>query len=213
VSRRYEDFLPEVIPYVHDCPELVAVNAVRNACLEFCDASMWLLYEQPDILTVAGVGRYELDLPDFTQTARILEAWHNQYPLSPLSEDDLRKLYQFDWREVEGSPRYITSLTPNEVALVPSPTITSAGTLKSIVALRPTRDSIDIDDTIYDRWAEVIGTGARARLMSISNQPFYDPAGSAANRIAFKTGIANAARERLRGFQRSVSRVRPPRVV
>lgn len=210
--RRYEDFLPEVLPYVHDCPEIVALTAIRNACIEFCDRSMWLIYEHPDVPTQAGEGRYPLDLPDFTESARVLEAWHNEFPLTPYSEDQIRRVYQFDWRSIEGGPRYLTSLTPEEVAVVPMPSEVDAGTLKLIVALRPTRDSVDVDDTVYNRWAEVIGQGARSRIMSITNQPFFDPVAAAQNRMAFALGISEASRERLRGMQRAILHVRPPRV-
>ena len=38
----YEVFLPEVMPYVHDVPEIVAVQAIRNACIEFCEETQYL---------------------------------------------------------------------------------------------------------------------------------------------------------------------------
>lgn len=209
---RYEDFLPEVLPYVRDCPEMVAINAIRNACIEFCDRSMWLLHEHDDIPTISGEGRYPLALPNFTESARVVEAWHNQFPLNAQNEDQLKRLYQFDWRDMVGGPRYISSLTPCEVAVVPAPAEADAGTLKLIVALRPTRDSHSIDDSVYERWAEVIGQGARARLMAIAGQPFHDIAGSMQNRMFFTIGIAEASRERLRGMHRAVAHVKPPRV-
>lgn len=210
---RYEEFLPEVLPYLPDCPQNVAVNALRNASIEFCDRSGWWLYEHPDVPTTGDEGRYPLDLPDYTQACRVHQAWHDEQPLTPYSEDAIRRLFHYDWRSARGNPGYILSLTSQEVAIVPAPTPTMAGTLKMIVALRPTRDSFDIDETVYQRWVETIATGARARLLNIPNQTFHDPVASMQARTVFNAGVSEAYRERLRGMQRSIARVKPVRWV
>lgn len=211
MSTRYEKFLPEVLPYVHDCPEFVAVAAIRNACIEFCDRTDWWLYTHDPITVVANQNTYELDLPDFTVESRILEGWYNNFPLKPKSEDQLRSMYNLDWRQMEGSPQFLTQLDPGEVIVVPFPTFTTTNTLNLIVVLKPTRDSVDVDDSIYERWAEQIGFGARARLYEIPNQPFYDPGSAAKYRMMFETAMGKAALERQRGISRANLRVRPPR--
>lgn len=213
MSTRYENFLPEVLPYARDCPEVVAINAVRNACIDFCDQSLWLLYHHDPIDVVAGESTYELDLPDGTTTARILDAWYDSTPLAPIGEDDLKSMFYSDWRDALGEPRFYTHLDPSELVLAPIPQEDADEALAMIVALRPTRDSVEVDDTLYERWAEWIGWGARARLHDIPAQPFTDPAMAMKARQMFQHGIGLAKIERNRGLTRHVAHVKLPRLV
>ena len=52
----YEVFLPEVMPYVHDVPEIVAVQAIRNACIEFCEKTHYLQEKLYAISGIKGIG-------------------------------------------------------------------------------------------------------------------------------------------------------------
>ena len=210
---RYEDFLPEVLPYVQECPEIVAINAIRNAVIEFCDKSLWLLYEHDPIPLIAYQGVYELDLPDDTMSARILDAWINNLPMAPRGEDDLKRIYPFSWREMEGRPQFYTQIDPGEVYFVPKPIVSQPDAVKLIVALKPTRNSVGCDDSIYERWAEKIGYGARSRINEIPGQTFTDPALAVANRAKFNVAIGEAKVERNRGLTRTDQRIRPPRLV
>lgn len=210
MSTRYEKFLPEVIPYVHDCPEFVAVNAIRNACIEFCDSSHWLLYEMDPVSTQAYQNLYELDLPDDTTLCRITEMWYDNLLMKPRDEETLRQMYLYDWRQVEGRPEFYTQLNQDEFWIVPMPNISMDNSLRVIVAIKPTRSSYSCDDSLLE-WAEQIGYGARARLHEIPNQPFFDMGLAAACRVKFDAAIGQAKQDRNRGLTRATVRVRPPR--
>lgn len=210
---RYEEILPEVIPYVQECPEVVAVNAIRNAVIEFCDKSLWLLHEHDPISLNAYQGLYELSLPDDTMSARILDAWFRNLPMAPRGEDDLKRIYPFSWRKMEGRPQFYTQLDPGEVYFVPMPIVDYEDAVHMIVALKPTRNSVSCDDTLYERWAEKIGYGARARIHEIPGQTFSDPALALLNRARFSSAIGEAKVERNRGMTRINQRIRAPRLV
>lgn len=211
MSTRYDAFLPEVLPYARECPELVAINAIRNACIDFCDRSLWLLYHHDPIDIIANESSYILELPAGTCSARILDAWYDTLPLAPIAEDTLKNMFASDWRVATGKPSFYTHLDPDEVVLAPMPQTALSGGLTMIVALRPTRASTEVDDTVFERWAEGIGFGARARLHEMPNQPFYDPAQSMRCRQMFEHFIGLAKIERNRGLSRHVARVQFPR--
>lgn len=210
---RYEAFLPEVLPYVPECPEIVAVNAIRNAVIEFCDKSLWLVYEHDPITIYANNGVYELDLPNETISARILDGWVNNLPVVPRGEDEIKRLYPFNWREIEGRPMSVTQLDPTEVIFVPRPTDSDVYTAQLLVALKPTRSSLNCDDSLFERWAEKIGFGARARLHELPGQTFSDPNLALRYRALFNQAIGEAKIERNRGLTRAAMRVRPPKAV
>jgi hypothetical protein len=80
------------------------------------------------------------------------------------------------------------------------------------IALKPTRISTTIEDVVYEDYAEIIGHGAKYRLMSAPSKPFTSPDGAAASKIFFDEGV-NAARQRAsRGYVRSDLRVTIPRI-
>lgn len=212
-SVTYDSFFPEVLPYVHDCPEIVAINAIRNTCIEFCDKSHYYIFEHDPIVGLAGVSSYDLDLPTGTTAARILDAWYDNNTLEPKSEDDLKRIFPLNWRTMEGQPSFYMSYVPDTVIISPTPSITETGALTLLVAIKPTRASTTIDSTIYERWAEQIGFGARARLYDTPNQPYADPAQAVKFRGWFESAIGEAKIERNRGLTRTTLRVRPPRLV
>lgn len=209
----YADFLPEVLAFATDCPQPVAINAIRNATIEFCERSLYYTYEVPAVDVVAGTSRYTLTLPTDTTLAHIVDAWVDKRFLNHAGEDDLRQLYGLDWRTQVGAPSYITQLDLATVALVPSPDVSVIGGLKVIAALKPTRASLVVSDNIKERWLEVISAGARARIHAIPNMSFSDMNVAMMCKAMFNTGIARADIERRRGLVRAITSVRPPRFV
>lgn len=209
----YDSFLPEVLPYVHDCPQPVALNAIRNACIEFCEQSQWLVYEHDPVTYTANVGNYEFDPPTDTTVTRLLEAWGLDIRLIPKSQEELTLMFGTAWREATGSPRYYTQLSQDEIILVPKPDVRAANALKMIVVLKPLRSSSAVDPLLYENYAETIAFGARARLYDTPGQPYSDPKQAVKFRAWFESAIGNAKIERNRGLTRANIVARPPLVV
>ena len=208
----YDAFLPDVLPYVPECPEPVALNAIRNAVIEFCNKSMWLVNEQTVDL-VALQRDYQLTLPVETELARVQDAWYDHIPLKPAGEEDLKRLYGFDWRVVTGRPAYYTQLNPDTIRLCPAPLQDEIGAVDLIVELTPIRASTSCDMTLYERWLEGIACGAKARLMMLPQQSYSDAQAAMVNKALFNTAIGEARIERNRGMTRATLRVRPPKFV
>lgn len=213
MATPYEALLPEVLPYVPDCPELVAVNAVRNACIEFAEQTDFVRYVMDPITTRPFVGTYDLDLPSGTVLGRIIQAFHDDFPLKPITEDLAESISPGgDWRQNTGNPRYILQMDdPAQVIITPMPQERHVGGLKLIVSLKPSRDSTTCDDQLRERFAEDIAAGAIARLYSIKGQPYYDPQAAVIYRAKFVAAMGKAKRERSRALGRPVMAMRPAR--
>jgi hypothetical protein len=204
---RFEEFLPQVMPYVPGCPEIVAVSAIRSATIEFCRKSLWLLYEHDPFVTEANQGSYGLDLPEDTDLVMVFQATYNGLPLAFVGEVNMAYL-----NDNAGLPKCVTQIDPTSVQLVPIPQA-DGDTVKLLVAITPTESSVTCDDALLGRWAERIGYGARARLHAIPGQTFSSPETALQYRAMFVTAIGEARIERARGMTRAVSRVRPPRFI
>lgn len=173
-SVEYEQFLNQVTQYVPDVSEFVAIDAIRNAAIEFCTKSLYWQLTLDPIPVVQNQANYILETPVDTKVIQIISAYFDENLLVPQSPDRLADIYRMgDWQTMTGSPQYITQIIKPEVVVVPTP-VNATGNLSVRVALAPTRDSQEIDSEIFEQWAETIAMGARARLYAQPKQPYYD---------------------------------------
>jgi hypothetical protein len=171
----YEEFLPRVLQYVPDASEFIAVDAIKQACIEFCERTYIWQYTVPAMDIINGQANYVIATPDETKTVGPIQAYFNTNLLIPKSPDELADIYRMGaWDQLEGAPQYVTRIIKPEIVLVPIPYITQPGVLYLRVSLAPTRDSTEIDSEIYEQWAEAIAWGARARLCAQPRQDYTD---------------------------------------
>ena len=64
----YDEFLPKVLQYVPDASEFIAIDAIRNACIEFCERTYIWQYIVPPMNIVNGQANYVINTPDGTKT-------------------------------------------------------------------------------------------------------------------------------------------------
>ena len=211
MSTSYEDFLPEVLQFVRDVPEVVAVHAIRNACIEFCEKTRYLQVDNDPVALVANESDYDLDADTGYRVIDIIEAWVGDQFLIPKSVEELSRIYRTtDWRANKGNPYYFYRTRMGSVSVVPMPTtssLTSQAYLKCRVAIAPSRDSTAVDDDIYERFAEMIGHGARARLYETANQPYFDPRAALEMRRIFHDNIASVRAQVQKGLGRASGQV------
>jgi hypothetical protein len=202
-SVSYDEFLPEVMQYVPDVPDFVATNAVRNACIEFCERSRYLQMDLDPIAILANQSSYAVQTPVGTKFVLPEVAYYNKTLLIPKSSDELANIYrQTDWRQAQGAPAYITRLIAPVVMLVPTPVFDSAYTLNMRVSVAPTRDSTEIDSEVYEQFLEVISYGARSRLYRTPKQPYFDKNAGDQYMQMFRHGINEARMRVTKGLTR-----------
>lgn len=172
----FKEFLPEVTQFVQDVPDLVALRAIRNAAIQFCEKTRcWQMDLAPADVT-AGVGAYKPAVPPSTIFVDIVEGWHGDALLIPKTVEELSNIYRaVDWRQLQGQPYYTTRMVTDTINLVPIPLFSNPGYLKLRVALAPTRNADTCGEELLERYVEFIGFGARARLYDTPGQPYYDP--------------------------------------
>lgn len=210
----YDAFLTEVLPYVRDAPEFVAVNAIRNTCIEFCEKSTWWRQSLDPITLVAGQGEYDLDVEVGAGIAVIIAAQVGRRPLTPQAEEYLVQTVGADWRTREGPVQFVTHDGDFcTVRVVSVPTSAEIEPLTLHVALRPLKSSVRVPKELYERWSEIIGFGARARLHDTPGQPYANEQAAREYRKWFQSGIGEAKAQANRGRGRTALMVRPPRIV
>lgn len=205
--KAYTDFLDEVMPHVPGCSVTVATNAIRNACVEFCEKTNILQVDHDLVTTLANVPDYDLEPPTNYLVARIMRAWFKNDTLTPAAPDEVASIRVFN-TNAEGAdgtatPKFIFQKDERTFSVYPVPKETSRNAITMRIALKPTRSSTTIDDKIFEEYLEVIANGAKARLMLMPSKPYTNPDLAGVNNALFQQGI-NAAKQRAnRGFVRS----------
>jgi hypothetical protein len=204
----YDKFLTEVMPFVPNVPEFVAINAIRNACIEFCTETRYVQVDHDPLTGVKDIPNYQIDTPDDTAFVDVIEGWYNNVLLIPKSVDELSSIYRtLDWRTLDGNPAYITRVIQPEIILVPMPNATLPNALTLRIALAPTRDSMTVDQKVWEHYAETIGKGARARLYMTPGQPYSNPGMGMQVRREFTLEMSRARRKMEKGLGRADLRI------
>lgn len=205
----YEAFLPEVMPYVQDVPEIVAVQAIRNACIQFCEETHYLQENLDPITGQENVGEYDLDANDSNyKVVEIMQAYYGDQLLIPKAQEELNQIYRTsNWEDLKGNPYYYFRPRASVVRLVTKPVITEQNKLKVKAAIAPKRSSTTVDEEIFERFLEYIAHGARARLYNTPNQPYYDPRTAMEYTKRFNDEMAEVRTRVYKGLTRAAARI------
>jgi len=210
----FDEFLPEVMQFMPDVPELVAKNAIRNAAIEFCEKTRYWQIDVNPISVVTGKRNYVVPTPADTKMVGAVSAYYDTNLLIPKGPDELARIYRMgDWQQVEGAPQYLTQIIKPEVVLVPTPYEYRADVLHLRVAIAPTRDAEEISQDVYENYLMVIANGAKAILYNTPGQPYFDKTSAKECQMYFRAGIANARIQIDKGLTRSSTRAEFQRFV
>jgi hypothetical protein len=217
MSKTYEDFYDEVLPYLPGCTPALAKVAIKNAVIEFCEGSLILQRDHDPVTVVEGIIDYDFEPPTGFLVTKIMRAWYKGVELTPKAPDELPGALLYNSRYPDAvvtkqDPSIITQKDERTYTLYPFPKETAPSSLTMRVALKPTRGGNLVDDVVYEDYAEIIGHGARYRLMSSPSKPFTSPDAAAASKVFFEEGINTARQRAVRGYVRSDLRVVIPRV-
>lgn len=217
MSKLYEDFFDEVMPYLPGCTTALAKVAIRNAVIDFCEGSLILQRDHDPISALEGIIDYEFDPPAGYLVTKIMRAWYKGNELTPKAPDELPSpnLYNIAYPNAvvnKQDPLIITQKDERTFTVYPHPQETATSAITMRVALKPTRASTSIEDVVFEDYAEIIGHGAKYRLMSAPAKPYSSPDGAAASKTFFDEGVNTARQRANRGYVRSDLRVVIPRV-
>lgn len=197
----YEDFFPYVLPEVPGANELIVQQAVRNACIEFCEKSLVLTRDHDPITVVPGIVDYDLEPPTGYLVVKVQKAWMENNPINPLAPDFVSEAATYNrlfksYESAPSTPQHYLQKDERSISVWPVPDKKYQNGLTLRVALKPTRASTEIDDVIFEDYAETIAHGALYRLMMSSGKPYSNEKMAAVERGLFDQGV-NVARSRM----------------
>jgi hypothetical protein len=197
-------FLPEVLPLVPGCSDILAVNAIRNATIEFCTNTLYWQEVQDEVTLSAADFPYPLDYPAGGQAVTALGVAVEGRPLGQTTQDIL-DLKVLNWRIQTGAPRVYFQYNPNEIGTYPALDRSYAMVMR--VAIAPSRTASGVIDFVYEKHLETIVSGALTRLFQMPAQPWSSETQGAHYRSQFNTWMVQATIEANKAYNRGQMQV------
>lgn len=205
----YDDFLSRVLPDVPGCPEIAAIQAIKDVAIQFCDASLIHQVDHDPVSVVAKVADYDLESPvSGTRVAKIMKLWYSGTPLEASAPDQVRDPTLYNQRVGDYNTQYATPRTYiqkdiNTFSLFPIPEKSLVNAVTMRVALVPLRSSTTIADFLYEVYAVPIAAGAVASLMLSPNKAYTNPKLAAYYQGLYTVGLNEARQDSSRGYTRA----------
>lgn len=200
-----EDFFPHVKHIVPGCAEPTIIQALREACIEFCQRTK--LWRSDDEFAVSADNCDVVCVPSGATLYEIEHVMFDGFPLEPASINMLDRDHPY-WRtqaeEQCTYPRYFTQIDIDTIRVVPSAT----GTVKVYTVLMPSQDAEMVPDWMVDKYSRVIAAGALKDLLAIPGQPFFNAELSGAYSARFYSALDANGSMNVRGQQRAPLRTR-----
>lgn len=204
---RVDKFLPYVIPYTKDCPNLVARRAIRDTIIEIA-ARCGTTTMSFTMTSNKDQAEYEVELPHGYSVEYIDSVTFDGTPLKGTNREMLNKLYPgTTWKELAGSPAYYMHTdSPNLLVIVPAPA-ESGKEIKCEARFRFTRAAELFPAVYYDRYAETVAAGALYRITAMTGQNFADITMVAQWSRLYAAGISEIKLDTARDYTRDFGHV------
>lgn len=205
--------LTKFYPYVTvDVPAAAIPSvevAVRDACIDFCERTLILQVDHDPITAILGEPTYEFSPPDGYLVDKIMQLWYDDVMLPPVAADyAFQSSYVERGETVKSTPQGYLQKDARTFSLLPSPEKTVRNGIVMRVAIKPTRDATEVDDILFDDYAEVIGWGAKYRLLLSPGKEYTNPEMAQAAKGLFDRGMSRARNRMTRNHTRAQMSVR-----
>ena len=134
MSVSYEEFFSWVLPEVAGCPEITAIQAIRDTVIDFCEKSLIHVVDHDPVKVIAKQSDYELDTPILGhRIIKVMQAYYQGQMLEPVSPDDVTDPSVYN-QKIGGytasyaTPRGFMQKSWDTISLIPIPdqTVSSA---------------------------------------------------------------------------------------
>lgn len=212
----YTSFLDYVLPHVPGCTPEMATLEIKNTCIDFCEKSLILQVDADPITAIAGIMDYDLEPPRDHLVTKIMKVWYKGQELDGESPDEIKTPSVYNQNSGylvnRGDPRFYLQKDARTFSLYPIPQETARLAVTMRVALKPTRSATQVDDLIFEEYAETIGAGAVSRLALSPNKPYSNRQLAADKNGQYVAGL-NVARDRAqKGYVRASRHVKMRRI-
>lgn len=193
-------FLPRLLPSVPGCPDPLARQAILDSAIEFCEETGVVQFTTDPQYTT-NVAVYEVDVPTGQKVSVVQRAWYGKTELRPTLSSMTNNVdaYTAEASDPHAAPHSFLEYAPGEVTLYPTPGTLAVELLTFRVTTKPSRDATQVEDVLFQDWAEPIVAGALRRLHATPDTPFFSDTHAMRRAAEFQLGVSRARAEAQRG--------------
>lgn len=172
----FDTFLDDVLPELPGCSADLALRQIRRVVNDFGFQTRYLKLWLDPISVQAGLATYSVVPADpDLQLVRPEEVRYLGDELDPISIDELNAEVP-GWRTESGEPRIYAREDDDSIKLVYIPTVAATDALTVWVSVTPDFGAVGgFAKVLYDRFADGIAAGVKARLLAMPKKPWTDP--------------------------------------
>lgn len=160
-------FLPSVLTEAAQCPEPVAIHAIRQSLIHLCDKALVWQEQVDSFTTVADESVYDIDAPQGGRVATIVRVRVDERYIGAENPDRVLGMWN---HRLRSRPCSYYSVEPEQVTFFPTPD--AAYEVHMTVAFAPKRNALTVPDYLYEQYEETIKHGALGRVFSQPSQPW-----------------------------------------
>lgn len=196
--KKWSDLIDFVAPYVDDVPDAMTEQALKWATIRLCERS-GILKREIFIDAQKCVGDYPLDLDDCYRPHSIYTLCVNGHDYSPQSSDlccnnSCSKVYFMH--------------DPTWLNIRPLPIRDEQDGIRIVLSVKPSVDSCDVDDLLYEEFSEALTAGTLARLYKMMRRPWSNLNLAKEYEREFSGWMAKAQIRAYKGFTRGPIRLK-----
>lgn len=180
---RYDACLNRILSRAPGCPDEVAIDALRDAAIEWCRGTYMLTAAQSvtsvgaTLTPAPGAGLEVIDVPGIVVAGEPV-------PVLPLNSPEI-ELASAD------CPACTFTGWPGALTIHPTPVANISASVVYVTC--PTADAEEMPDVLWSRHREALIAGAVARVLADDGVPWAKPGLAGAMRIRFDEELAKHA--------------------
>ena len=177
---KFESFVPEILPSMPECTDLIITRALRRASEEFLSKSLVWRVDLEDHIVIAGLADVELEMP--AAGLRIV-----QLKSATIDKRDIPQIADGQ-RPPNGSRTFCSLVDFNQnLRLTPIPKLNAVLSLRAV--LTTTSKSTGLESIVEQEIHEHIIDGALARLYTMQGMPWANNALAGYHSAMFEAAI------------------------
>jgi len=173
MSTPLDSFVPEVLAYARNCPDMTITSHVRSAIIELCEQAEVYQLLLDEFGTVAGQYEYDIDAPSGTVLHRMISVLYKGYQLEPINQELADQRFP-DWRSDTGTPQAFVKQSNSLMWIFPVPGTAEVSALRVRAILKPSRTTTSMDTEVANNYWDTIVSGTLARVLRMPSRDWTD---------------------------------------
>jgi hypothetical protein len=208
-----DDMLPEVMQYCNGAPPIMIRKHLIKSAIALCNKAL-ILKKEPSLFCLEeDVHTYTLKYAGDRYRAVAVDSaqfTNSGAPLRRTTESEMDSGYS-NWREQTGTKptRYMLLSGTNKIRVWPTPTADIDIDFKVRTVVTYKQDQTEIDEFVFEKWHEIIQSGAIAKILMIPGATWFNSRVSQTFTRDFSRGVREARKTSVSGTGKHPGRIMP----